>query len=185
MFGLGGEVWVMWSQCQPGSSSTDSPGSALGLLWAVEKLWKLCINQGVSAWNSVERNFTGPPMELESWNIITASLKLEKTPRTNESDLQNLRVQLLKHHSTFTGNSQDFHGEFPQTFQAFSTTAKAGISPWWAQTHTHTRDFVAFLAHVKMRSFCSFGSELQLQVVVMGHEKGGWEHRGRIEDKGR
>lgn len=74
---------------------------------------------------------------LESWNIITASLKLEKTSRIVESDLQNHWVQLLKLHRTFTGNSQDFYREFPQTFQAFSTPAKAGISPQWAPTQHH------------------------------------------------
>lgn len=175
------EVLVVGSQCQPGSTQIPQ-----GQLWSYTELWKSCENYVYSrvcqlgtVWD-LQRN-------LESWNIITASLKLEKTSRTTESDLQNHWVQLLKLQRTFTGDSQASHRELPQTFQAFSTTAKAGIFPQWALTqhhkHTHTWDFSCLCK--KWEAFAPLALSCSTMEVVMGHEKGGWEHRGRNEDKGR
>lgn len=134
-------ILVVESQCQPGSTQHRFPRSSSGVTLSCGKScenymykpgcvsFKHCGTSIGTLW--------GLKWNLKSWNIITASLKLEKTPRTIESDLQNHWVQLLKLHRTFTGISQHFHREFPQTFWAFSTTAKAGISPQWAPTQHH------------------------------------------------
>lgn len=185
MLGLGGEVLVVGSQCQSGSIQHRFPRSSSGVTLSCGKSCENYVQTRVCQLETVwdrHRNFIGPQMEL---GIVKYNHSIPKAGK----DLQDywawppksLSPTAKKLHRTFRGNSQNFHREFLQTFQAFSTAAKAGISPQWAPTqhHKHTQGLVAFPAHEGNESLLL----LWLWAAAPGSGYGAW--KGRMGAQGK